>query len=295
MSKRIARIESLDTLTAINGVPIEEIDRRCHPLEDRTQDPACWRLRSATGFIPDGAKLTDVLRRDWETVLHTLGTTHTELAALLAEVVATARSLRRPRSLTPVEFAFRGATRLRVESFVFNAPQYSPFIHDPSTATGKGDLPLAPLVVESAEVPAANDPAPPTLLCKQCWDTEHVLTNIDNGVSVRVAEGVIGFIDEIGFYEGGDSNPYRVDPLLLWAVLFGRPRDNTQLSGQIRDALVRVGRALAAEVLGPLEGIREMGGKTPEEEAWLQTYLEREQGRASEIEALYAGLAAKFD
>lgn len=291
MSKRLSKAECLDRIVSINGIPIEEIDRRCQPLEDRTQDPECWRLRSAAGFIPEGTKLTDFLKRDWETVLHTLGTTHTEVAALLTEVISTAQSMRCARSLKPVELTFRGKTRLLVESFVFNAPQYSPFIRTPTIATGKGTLPLEPLVVEPRD---DSVEAGSKTICKQCWDTEHVLTNVDNGVSVKVAEGVIGFIDEIGFYEGGDSNPYRVSPLILWAVLFGKPENNPQLSSAIRDELIRVGKALAADYIRPLGAITGMTFKSPEEEAWAQSYVKQEQAKASEIEASYKRLGDKF-
>lgn len=297
MSKRIAKIESLDALISINGVPIEEIDRRCRPLEDRTQDKECWRLRSAAGFIPEGSKIVDVLKQDWETVLHTLGTTHTEVAALLTEVIDAARSMRPRGSLAPVDLTFRGTARLHVETFVFNAPQYSPFIRNPSTVAGKGAIPLEqqpqPLVVEPRGE-ASGAAHAPSALCKQCWDTEHVLTNVESGVSVRVAEGVVGFIDEIGFYEGGDANPYRVDPLILWGVLFGKPRGNPRLSGLIRDALIRVGDALAADVLHPLETIRGASYKNPEDEAWARSYAEREEAKASEIKASYKRLGDSF-
>ena len=304
MSKRIPEIECLDALVSINGVLMDEVDRRCQLLEDRTQDAVCWRLRSASGFISDGTRLVDVLRKDWEVVHHALGTTHTSLAAALAEVIEGARSMRAPGSLAPVELTFRGrssssASRIRVESFVFNAPQYSPFMRSPTAAaTGKGSLPLEPLTVEfRGDVRSAGGAATATL-CRQCWDTEHVLTNVESGVFVRVAEGVVGFIDEIGFYEGGDSNPYRVDPVVLWAVLYGKPQGNPSLACLIKDTLVRVGKALAADVLRPIESLfkeKEKGGcQSPEEEAWLKSFVEQERAKASEIENMYKSLGEKF-
>jgi len=57
------------------------------------------------------------------------------------------------------------------------------------------------------------------------WNEEYTIRNLHNDLEVLIAggpeSGIISYIRLYGFYEGGDGNPYRVDPLILFAVLTG--------------------------------------------------------------------------
>lgn len=59
----------------------------------------------------------------------------------------------------------------------------------------------------------------------QKWRSEYQLTNTASALTLCVAgdsqSGAIPFIRDIGFYEGPLSNPYRLDPRLLVALLTG--------------------------------------------------------------------------
>eukprot|EP01122_Echinamoeba_exundans_P006709 TRINITY_DN1943_c0_g1_i2.p1 TRINITY_DN1943_c0_g1~~TRINITY_DN1943_c0_g1_i2.p1 ORF type:complete len:112 (-),score=21.07 TRINITY_DN1943_c0_g1_i2:246-581(-) len=72
------------------------------------------------------------------------------------------------------------------------------------------------------------------------WKDEYYITNDkfrDIGLRLIVAgnaeNGIIRWIDNYGFYEGGDLNIYRLDPRLLLATLVG------SLSDQARQILVQ--------------------------------------------------------
>jgi len=63
----------------------------------------------------------------------------------------------------------------------------------------------------------------------QKWNVEYRIENLNNGVWILVGgtstSGVIFYIEEYGFYEGGGvNNDYRVDPFSLYAVITGECR-----------------------------------------------------------------------
>ena len=229
MARRLRSVEEVRDLAAVNGVAVAVLDARCRPLPDRTQDAAHWRARSATGFLTAAsAGLVDVLAADWRCVRDVLHTTHVRLAAVLralwraaaqhgpGPVAHTAPALHRPDANPPV--------RLGLELRRYNAPQWSPF----------GPLPLRCTLRPStstpapAPVPAAAAAAAAAAVAEEqhehCWDTELHVTNAALGLTVVVAAGVVDLVAELGFYEGGADNPYRVDPLLLAAALTYAPR-----------------------------------------------------------------------
>lgn len=218
MARRLGSVEEVRRLAAVNGVAVAVLDARCRPLPDRTQDAAHWRARSATGFLTAAsAGLVDVLAADWLCVRDVLHTTHVRLAAVLralwrcaaragpGPVHAAVPALHRPDANPPV--------RLCLELRRYNAPQWSPFGPLPLRCTLAGPAPAATAAA-----------APPAAQREHCWDTELHVTNAALGLTVVVAAGVVDLVAELGFYEGGADNPYRVDPLLLAAALTHAPR-----------------------------------------------------------------------
>jgi len=206
MSKRLRTLDDVKTLASINGVPIAVLDDLCRPLPDRTKDPEHWRQRSSAGFLTGSSpSLIDVMMDDWIRVAGVLGTSHTHIADVLRtllsrveragpEFVCEERCWFRPEVNPPVV--------LKLQRQRYNAPQWSPF----------GTLPMR--INEKKDSADGKE---------HCWDEELIITNEALGLQMVVARGVIDFIDEIGFYEGGDDNPYRVDPLLLIATLTYAP------------------------------------------------------------------------
>ena len=59
------------------------------------------------------------------------------------------------------------------------------------------------------------------------WSEEYVILNERLGLEIKVAgnttQGLVPFIEQLGFFEGGGVlNEYRVDPVLLVAILSGK-------------------------------------------------------------------------
>jgi hypothetical protein len=253
ISRRLQRAEDIQDIIAINGVAIGEVERRCMALEDRREDAACWRMRTASGYLGRSESLRGRMAADSEVVTTLLGTTHTGVAAALRRVVGVAESERRRRGKSPwcpVVLALwqlhpaAPPQRLLVESTRYNAPQLSPFASD-----APGVLPTFAKKPPPWPAQAIRDPEEDRFARIAGglggWDVDHRITNEELGLGVLVAEGVIGFIAEIGFYEGGGpTNPYRVDPVLLSAVLGG-----TVPHPHAAHTAIHTGEALAEKLL----------------------------------------------
>jgi len=269
-------------LVAVNGVPVAELERRMRPLVDKEADPTSWRQRAATGFLgDDGESLVGCISADTASVVGDLCTTHVSLAQALRAVVDAANAERARRALSPwcpvvvgapLAAPCAGCDTLLVESMRFNAPQLSPFAPDVASALassssstcgggGGGDDEHRPKMLRhiaghkltfSTGATVSNDDVPEGLRGVWAWDTEHVVTNKQlGGLAVTVTEGSIGMIAELGFYEGGAAcgNPYRIEPLLLSAVLGGA------VHPRAADVAVATGAARAAALLREADAV----------------------------------------
>ena len=283
MSRRLGTVEEARALEAINGVAVAVLDARCRPLPDRTQDAVHWRARSATGFLTEtSANLIDVLVADWLCVRDVLHTTHTCLAAHLR---ALWRAATRPEALGSTEHtvpAFHRPdanppVRLTLEIRRFNAPQWSPL----------GPLPLRCALSTTASATEATEKEPPR---EHFWDSELHVTNTALGLTVVVAAGVVDLVAELGFYEGGADNPYRVDPLLLAAALTYAPdlavRPPWMAAAAARAEAVGEARAAAlAREAAPLVA-RAQQDADAEAAAWLaqfHAHLDAQQAHERDI------------
>ena len=86
-----------------NGVSVAELERRARALDDKTQDPEGWRMRSSSsGFLGQDESLLQVLEEDARLVA-SLGTSCEHLAQLVEEGV---------RHLPPTDFFVSGQRSL---------------------------------------------------------------------------------------------------------------------------------------------------------------------------------------
>ncbi|PRP84260.1 hypothetical protein PROFUN_08280 [Planoprotostelium fungivorum] len=192
---RIHSIHELEDIDNINGITIAEINRRSRPIHDNSTDPD-WRYRSFAGFIGEDEDIIEVIKDDWKTV-ESLKTTHTALAASVRD----ADGLGLMRSIDiQLDTPDHKKVQLIVHRQVFNAHQFSPFWND-----SHKDSPL-----------------------NNQWKEEYTLENPSLRFSCCIATGILDFIDRLGFYEGGGAaNPYRIEPRVLHALLYGRVDDAT--------------------------------------------------------------------
>jgi len=209
-------INDIRNIKEINGLTIEEIERRARPISDNTTDRD-WRFRSFEGFLSKTERFYEVLEQDWTTVYYCLETTHQRMARHLKFIIQTVEEKRSRENLgamRPILLEYYCADlvssknsggntsskqRFLVSRQVFNGDQYSLFYNEN---------------LENSE-------------WNTKWREEYLIENMDVGLRIKVAGnasiGSIDYIERLGFYEGGGSeNSYRVDPNTLYCVLTGK-------------------------------------------------------------------------
>jgi hypothetical protein len=83
------RDRTFKSLSSINGLSVQEIERRAARIDDNKSDKLA-RFRSFEGFLAPSEPLATLLARDWRSVVVELQSSHEELAqhvvALLVQV-----------------------------------------------------------------------------------------------------------------------------------------------------------------------------------------------------------------
>jgi hypothetical protein len=189
----------IDHLISINGLSIEDIEKRARP----------GRF-SQSGFIGKEEGFKDVLRKDWETV-EKLQVTHSELAAHLSNIISIAKQVERNSKRNhsdPIVIEYR--TKDLIDNTIASeAPQKLEVILG-GTRGMQEDL-FEPKDYNQRDVDTPEG-----------WNEENIVKNTVNGITLNLNSGILSYIREFGFYEGGgDQNPYRVDPMKVMALLTG--------------------------------------------------------------------------
>jgi hypothetical protein len=190
----------IETLKEINGLSIEEIEDRARPGR-----------YSQTGFIGREESFKEVLRKDWETV-EKLHVTHSELAAHLTNIISIAERVERSskRDFSDSFVIEYRTNDLKDNSILSEAPQKLEVL-----------LLLTKGMQDDIFEPKHNSTRVVNTLKE--WNEENTVKNPANGVTLNLNSGILSYIREFGFYEGGgEDNPYRVDPLKVMALLTGK-------------------------------------------------------------------------
>jgi hypothetical protein len=93
LSGVFAESADFSTLMSINGLSVDEIERRARRIVDKSAD-ALWRVRSVDGFLGANETLRGVLAVDWHTVVVQLRLSHQVLAEHLLAVMRGAEAVR---------------------------------------------------------------------------------------------------------------------------------------------------------------------------------------------------------
>eukprot|EP01117_Protostelium_nocturnum_P013514 TRINITY_DN5048_c0_g1_i1.p2 TRINITY_DN5048_c0_g1~~TRINITY_DN5048_c0_g1_i1.p2 ORF type:complete len:301 (+),score=123.72 TRINITY_DN5048_c0_g1_i1:86-988(+) len=223
MTKRIRKLEQIEKLTEINGISLEELNRRCRPIDDNSSD-AKWRFRSFEGFISQEEDLKGVLLNDWKIVCQEMGSSHEQIFSILDQIIRETEIKREKENFGPMKsiaitfptqsfpqfFATDPSKRedstqdLLIHKQIFNGDQYSPFWNESISK------------IDDKEVGDEDN-----LNVK--WREEWIIENVYLGIKVKVAKGVLRFVKQLGFYEGGGHrNPYRINPILVASLSSGR-------------------------------------------------------------------------
>jgi hypothetical protein len=224
-----AELNRIDRLTHINGVPIPEIEKRCRPAAEGT-----WYLGSTFGFMgPEPEALKEDLKADHLTVIK-LDTSHEALAFHLREIYQRGRKAMDEKAKTMTN---PGKIVVDIDYDASNSGAAIPGI----SLSGARPVRLRfeyTLTRGMQESPFRNfDHGDRKVPDDLGWPDDFVITNLENGLRVHVGgnnvAGIIGLIERHGFYEGGgNKNPYRVDPMVLYAILTGMTVNDELLNRQ---------------------------------------------------------------
>jgi hypothetical protein len=195
-------------------------------LLDNSQDKERSRVRSSSGFLDIGESFLGRLAIDSQNVLK-LGVTHEHLALQLESVLKQAYEERKKLGLGP------------------DAKVYIPFIyqvHPNESSQGHKTNSPQQLCVSHRSFMGSQwsffrnlESIMPTEEDTICWKEDHEIFNlafpsIILTISGGIGTGICHFILKYGFYEGGKTNIYRVDPCILHWVLSGKPSENAVLA-----------------------------------------------------------------
>ncbi len=190
----------IETLTSINGISINEIENRARPGG-----------LSYAGFIGENENFKEVLKKDWETV-EKLNVTHLELADHLANIISIAKSADRSSKrgiFDPIVIEYR-TQDLKGNTISSDAPQ-------------KLEVLLLQTKGAQEDLFGPNDDSQREVNTPKRWNEEDSVKNMVNGVELFLNSGILSYIREFGFYEGGGKqNRYRVDPMQVIALLTGK-------------------------------------------------------------------------
>lgn len=179
--------EQIDTITSINGLSIEEIERRCRP-----------NSYAMSGFLGPNESFKAVLKKDWDTV-ESHNTTHEQLVNHLRNILKLAEKLQDEIDLPSPDY------HIHVE---YNG---QPLLVDLACTRGT-----------QYDIFNPNNESERTVDTPKVWNDENTIRHAKNGAKITVTTGVLSYIREFGFYEGGgDSNRYRVAPEAIMAILTG--------------------------------------------------------------------------
>lgn len=195
MSKMFATWKDLDQATGIEGVSWAELQQRCKPGAGPGQTQGGW--------ISDGSPIKGVLKEDWDYV-QSIGTTHLELAAHLDAVYKKSHNCNFDKQLDEIKYD--------VSDLLGN------------TLRSKGPVALKIACMRTRGIQGdliRNDNE-----FMNGWNTDWTMSR--EGLTLHFGgldseAGIVQYIRDFGFYEGGRENDYRIQPRILVAMLTGTP------------------------------------------------------------------------
>jgi hypothetical protein len=203
----ISTIEKIDLIQSINGISIEAIEARARPGKE-----------AISGFLGKEESFKEVLKKDWETVTN-LKVTHVELSAHLRKILEVARQteeeLLKNKKITVDEldraaFPIEYNTNQLAMNTIF-APTQQLKVKLQSTKGYQSDI----FMPEDESQRQVDTP--------KKWSEEHYVTDKNSTFRLYLNSGILSYIHNFGFYEGGgEENRYRVDPTKIMSLLTGK-------------------------------------------------------------------------
>ncbi|KAF2078232.1 hypothetical protein CYY_000422 [Polysphondylium violaceum] len=220
-SKLIKNIKEIDELEFINQLSIKTIEDRAKPIDDNTQDPESWRYRSFDGFLGENETLKSRLTLDWQLLIefnikHKKKIKHTTLSKHLRKLIQQCESKRlelKYGPMAPIELNFKTPKSLIIQE-------------QQSTATlVEQKLYITKNIFNGFQYSLFFNPDNNNAEYNKKWNIEYKIKNLINQNEITVCGndqgGIVDYIDLLGFYEGDETNNYRINPLKLISIFNG--------------------------------------------------------------------------
>eukprot|EP01132_Coremiostelium_polycephalum_P001199 gene1199-1512_t len=209
-SKFIKKKEDIEKhLDRINDLTIDQIEKRAKKISDNTSDPEQWRFRSFDGFIGENESFKERLLNDWNLLeqwneIHHQQVTHIILSKYLADLIEKCESIRTEKGygpMTPISLDYKcpkellennnssnpgspsldNIQKIEISKTIHNGYQYSLFYNESSKSKDKDEW-------------------------NTKWNWEYSIKNNGNQCEIKLSgginEGIIKYIELLGFYEG---------------------------------------------------------------------------------------------
>ncbi|GAM25789.1 hypothetical protein SAMD00019534_089640, partial [Acytostelium subglobosum LB1] len=254
-------LKDIDDMNQVNGLTIDEIERRARRISDNTTDTQ-WRYRSFEGYLGPNESLKDRIKKDWllldqwNDTMNKKKITHVDVAHYLNDIIKQCEDTRTKHQygpMTPITIDYnvpeelrcdgdgdqqQHQQRLTITKQLFNGYQYSLFYNEVNVDDVNGNVKKdGGLIVrlfggkKRTMEQQYQEQQLETEYWNSKWNYEYTIENVTSTkmdseqLLIKVAGGpkcgIIQYIERMGFYEGDESNEYRIDPILLLSMISG--------------------------------------------------------------------------
>ncbi|KAN0022066.1 hypothetical protein ACTFIU_004222 [Dictyostelium citrinum] len=218
-SKFLNSFKDIDELNNINSISIEVIEKRAKIIQDNTSDPESWRYRSFDGFLGENESFKERIKTDWKlleqwNIDNKQSLTHIDISNKLKDVINQCEQTRKDLKfgpMAPIKLLYNKEIELFIVKNIYNGFQYSLFWNE-----NQQNL--------QHQQPQQQQEQQETWNRK--WNVEYKIQNIKTQEEILVSgdidNGIINYIEYLGFYEGDEFNQYRINPIKLLSILMSK-------------------------------------------------------------------------
>ncbi|KAM9953919.1 hypothetical protein ACTFIW_010656 [Dictyostelium discoideum] len=213
-TKFLKEFKDIDELSNINNLDIGIIEKRAKIIQDNTSDPESWRYRSFDGFLGENESFKERIKNDWKLLEqwnldNKQSLTHIDISNKLKDVINQCEQTRKDLNfgpMAPIKLLYNKEIELYIVKNIYNGFQYSLFWNEKQNKEKE----------EKEEEGIWN----------RKWNIEYKIQNIKTQQEILVSgdndNGIINYIENLGFYEGDEFNQYRINPIKLLSILMSK-------------------------------------------------------------------------
>ncbi|KAM9985771.1 hypothetical protein ACTFIZ_012413 [Dictyostelium cf. discoideum] len=220
-TKFLKEFKDIDELNNINNLNIEIIEKRAKIIQDNTSDPESWRYRSFDGFLGENESFKERIKNDWKLLEqwnldNKQSLTHIDISNKLKDVINQCEQTRKDLKfgpMAPIKLLYNKEVELYIVKNIYNGFQYSLFWNEKQQNNNNNYKNKE----EEEELKG---------IWNRKWNIEYKIQNIKTQQEILVSgdndNGIINYIENLGFYEGDEFNQYRINPIKLLSILMSK-------------------------------------------------------------------------